>query len=420
LEFSKTYAYHADQSDPLASFRDRFVFPQHNGEPVLYFLGNSLGLLPKTAAAAIQLELDAWGKLGVDGHFEGMNPWYKYHERMTSGLASLAGSQLHEVVAMNGLTTNLHLLFASFYRPSAKKYKILTEDAAFPSDQYVVESQLKFHGFNPKTGLIALKPQVEKHTLTTEEIVDSIEKHADELALVFMGGVNYYTGQVLDMKTITTAAHRHGIIIGFDLAHAFGNIPLHLHDWNVDFAAWCSYKYLNSGPGSIAGVFIHEKHGLNPDTPRLAGWWGYHKQKRFLMEPGFLPIPGAEGWQLSNAPILAMAPHKEALDIHFEVGMESLRAKSVKLTQYLAFILQEVAKNSTFKFEVITPLEVHKRGAQLSILIESQGKSLFQYLQENGVRVDWREPGVIRIAPVPLYNSYMDIYQFGRILESYY
>lgn len=418
FKFTEEFALNEDENDPLKSFRDQFDFPVIHGKKALYFTGNSLGLKPKAADKALQTELDDWAKWGVEGHFHGNNPWFKYHEFFTDGLAQLAGAKKHEVVAMNGLTANLHFLFASFYRPTKEKYKIICEEKAFPSDQYMIESQIKFHGFEPETALIEIGPRKGEHTIRHDDIIEAIQKNADQLALVFIGGVNYYSGQVFNMKAITQATHKVGAIAGFDLAHAFGNIELEMNSWQVDFAAWCSYKYLNSGPGSVAGVFIHENHGLNPETPRLSGWWGYDKSYRFLMESGFKPIPGAEGWQLSNAPVLAMAVHKVALDIHCAAGMSALRKKSLKLTSYLEYLLKQINnQDHGISFEIITPTNPDERGAQLSILVHGKGKELFDKITEMGVIADWREPNVIRVAPVPLYNSFIDVYRFVRILE---
>lgn len=418
FKYTEEFAQKADENDPLKSFRGFFEFPVINNKKALYFTGNSLGLKPKAADKALQTELDDWGKWGVEGHFNSTNPWFAYHEIFSDGLAQLTGAKKHEVVAMNGLTTNLHLLFASFYRPTKKRFKIICEEKAFPSDQYMLESQLKFHDIDPKTALIEIAPPKGAHTINHNDIIEAINKHADQLALVFFGGVNYYSGQVFNMEAITQAAHKVGALAGFDLAHGFGNIELQLHNWQVDFAAWCSYKYLNSGPGSVAGIFIHEKHGLNPETPRLSGWWGYDKTKRFLMDSGFQPIPGAEGWQLSNAPVLAMAVHKVALDIHCKAGMPALRKKSLKLTAYLEYLLQQISNQDRgISFEVITPKNPDERGAQLSILVHGKGKELFDKITALGVIADWREPNVIRVAAVPLYNSFKDVYQLAKILE---
>jgi kynureninase len=418
FEFTKAFALEMDENDPLKGFRQRFAFPKINGKKSLYFTGNSLGLKPIDADKAIKTELDDWANWGVEGHLMAKNPWFSYHELFTENLAELTGAKAHEVVAMNGLTTNLHLLFASFYRPDNKRFKIICEKKAFPSDQYMLESQVIHHGLDPKDCIIEVGPREGEFLIQHEDIYNAIEEHANELALVFFGGVNYYSGQLFDMKTITQHGHDAGALVGFDLAHAFGNVELSLHEWQVDFASWCSYKYLNSGPGSISGVFIHEKHGLDPNTPRLSGWWGYDKKTRFHMDSGFHPIPGAEGWQLSNAPVLAMAVHKVALEIHCEAGMKALRKKSVLLTSYLEFIIQEIShSHPEVSFEIISPKEKEQRGAQLSLLVHGKGKELFHALMKEGAIVDWREPNVIRLAPVPLYNSFSDVFELGELLN---
>jgi kynureninase len=418
-EFTEEFASKADSVDPLKDLRNHFLFPQHEGKNCLYFTGNSLGLQPKAAKAALQQELDDWAKYGVEGHFEAKNPWFSYHELFTSSLAKLVGAKENEVVCMNQLTTNLHLLMVSFYQPKGKRYKILCEGKAFPSDQYALESQVRFHGFSPNEAIIELHPRWGEHTLRTEDILQTIEQHASELALIMIGGVNYYTGQLLDMKNITEAGQKAGARVGWDLAHAAGNVPLELHNWNVDFAAWCSYKYLNSGPGGVSGVYIHEKHATNTDLIRFAGWWGHDKDVRFKMEKGFKAIPNAEGWQLSNAPVFQMAVHRASLDLFDKVGMQALREKSLNLTAYLEFIIETISQNNTnVNFEIITPKNKNERGAQLSILCHGQGKSLFDKLTQKGVVADWREPNVIRIAPVPMYNNFEDVYRFGKILES--
>ncbi len=419
FEFSKDWAENQDNNDPLKAFRNEFLIPNHNGEPTVYFTGNSLGLQPVSAKEALNQELKDWAELGVEGHFEAKNPWYSYHEMFAKPLASLVGAQPKEVVAMNGLTTNLHLLMVSFYRPTQERFKIICEGKAFPSDQYALESQVRFHGFSPDEAIIELFPREGEHTLRTEDVLSTIEKHASEACLLMIGGVNYYTGQVHDMKEITAFAREKGITVGWDLAHGVGNIDLELHDWGVDFAAWCSYKYLNSGPGSVSGIFVHERHLENKDLPRFAGWWGHNKDTRFLMEKGFDPIPSAEAWQLSNAPVLAMAVHKASLSIFERAGFQNLREKSKKLTAYLEFVINQVSEESTdVRFEIITPKDENQRGAQLSILCHGQGKALFQALTDQGVIADWREPNVIRIAPVPLYNNFTDVYRFGKYLKN--
>lgn len=418
FKFDELFSKEMDEQDPLNEFRKQFEFPRINDKQCLYFTGNSLGLKPKKAKEALERELEDWGKWGVEAHFNAKHPWFAYHELLTKNLADLTGAKNHEVVAMNGLTANLHFLFASFYRPTAKRFKIICEKKAFPSDQYMLESQVIHHGLKPSDVIIEIEPREGNHLIEHQDIYEAIEKHGAELALVFIGGVNYYSGQLFDMKTITSHAHKVGALAGFDLAHAFGNVELSLHDWKVDFAAWCSYKYLNSGPGSISGVFINEKHGLNPDTPRLSGWWGYDKTKRFQMEDGFQPIPGAEGWQLSNAPVFSMAIHKVALELHCSAGMSQLRKKSILLTSYLEFIFNELNKlESKIKFDIITSKKSEERGSQLSVIVSGGGKDIFDALSKEGAIVDWREPNVIRLAPVPIYNSFSDVYKFGVLLK---
>ena len=413
------YARSLDDKDILKDFRSKFHIPQHQGSDAVYFTGNSLGLQPKKAKSLIKQELDDWQTYGVEGHFDAKNPWYSYHEMFAKPLSKLVGAKEIEVVAMNGLTVNLHLLMVSFYRPTPTRYKILCEEKAFPSDQYALESQAKFHGFNASDAIIEVGPRNGEHLIHQDDIIHAIEEHKDELALIMIGGVNYYTGQVMDMRRISAKAREYNIIVGFDLAHAMGNIELKLHEWQVDFAAWCSYKYLNSGPGSVAGIFVHEKHANDLNLPRFAGWWGYDKKDRFLMEPGFKPIEGAEGWQLSNAPVFSMVIHKAALEIVEEAGFENMRKKSEILTSYLEFIIKDISANKDdVNFEIITPKNSDERGCQLSILCHGKGKSLFDHLSANGVFADWREPNVIRIAPVPLYNSFEDIFRFGEILSS--
>ena len=416
FENSLAFAQRMDQQDPLRAFREEFLFPQHNGKPVIYFTGNSLGLQPKGAAAAIKQELDDWARFGVEGHFQAKNPWYPYHEFFSESLGRLVGAKPSEVVAMNGLTTNLHLLMVSFYRPSGKRTKILCEERPFPSDTYAFHSQVEFHGLDPKTTVIGMKPRAGEHTLRTEDIVKKIEELGDELALVCFGGVNFLTGQAFDMKTLTEAGQRGGAVVGFDLAHAAGNLKLAMHDWKVDFACWCSYKYLNSGPGSVAGAFVHEKHHREK-LPRFAGWWGHDKNERFLMEPEFKPMPSAEAWQLSNAPVFSMAVHRSALDLFDRAGMDALRAKSEQLTGFLKLVLNEVSVEHGNIFEIITPSDPAQRGCQLSLLIRENGRALFDALTTNGVVVDWREPNVIRMAPVPLYNSFEDVFRCGEVLN---
>lgn len=420
MENTLEYARTRDAADPLRRFRDEFHFPVIHGKRVLYFTGNSLGLQPKSARTALETELDDWAKWGVEGHFHARNPWYSYHERFAEDAANLVGALPSEVVMMNALTVNLHLLMVSFFRPdrATGRTKLLCEAKAFPSDQYAIESQLHFHGLDPAEHLIEVAPREGEHLIRHEDVLQAIADAGDQLALVMIGGVNYYSGQVFDMAEITRAAHAVGALAGFDLAHAAGNIPLKLHDWDVDFACWCTYKYLNSGPGAVAGAFVHERHADRPDIPRFAGWWGHDKSERFQMKPGFKPISGAEGWQMSNAPVFNMAVHRASLDLFKAAGFDALRAKSIELTNYLAFVLETISNEvSDADFEVITPTDPAQRGCQLSVLAHGKGKSLFDALTEKGVIVDWREPNVIRMAPVPLYNNFEDIYQFGALLR---
>ena len=418
-QYSEDFARKMDQHDPLATYRNKFYIPEVNNEESVYLTGNSLGLQPKTTRTFINQELDDWAKYAVEGHFHGKTPWFDYHKVLTKTSSKIVGALESEVVVMNGLTTNLHLLWASFYNPTKSRFKIICEAKAFPSDQYVMESQAKFHRFNPEEAIIEIEPRTGEHTIRTEDILAKIEELGEEVALVFWGGVNYYTGQVFDMEMITKAGHIVGAKVGLDLAHAAGNVELKLHDWQVDFAAWCSYKYLNSGPGNVSGIFVHERHGNNPDLPRFAGWWGHDEDRRFLMEKGFVPTIGAQGWQLSNAPIFGMAAHRASLEIFEEVGMEKLIDKSRLLVAYLEFVLAEVAlKFDNCNFESITPTDPKEKGCQVSVLLQGQGKDLFDKLTDLGVIADWREPNVIRMAPVPLYNSFEDIYRFGKKLEA--
>lgn len=414
------YAREMDAKDPLKKFRDAFHFPNFHEKEVVYFTGNSLGLQPKTVQSYIQEELDAWAKFGVEGHFLAEKPWFSYHEFLTEKAAKVVGAKPEEVVVTHSLTTNLHLLMVSFYRPEGKRTKILCEAKAFPSDAYALESQVKFHGLDLDKDLIEIAPREGEHLIREEDILSAIEEAGDTLAMVMIGGVNYYTGQLFDMKKITEAGHAVGAKVGFDLAHAAGNINLQLHDWGMDFAAWCGYKYLNSSPGGVSGMFVHERHANNPDLPRFAGWWGYDKDTRFQMESGFKPMYGAEGWQLSNAPVLGMAAHLASLDIFDEAGMDRIGAKRDILTAYLEFVIDEISERNSDRatFEIVTPRDIKKRGAQLSILAHGQGKALFDALTDQGVIADWREPNVIRIAPAPLYNSFEDCFRFGQCLEA--
>lgn len=412
---SLEFARQSDATDPLTSYRSKFHIPQHHGEDMVYFTGNSLGLQPKTTREYLMQELNDWAAYGVEGHFLAKNPWVSYHEILTDKTAKLVGALPSEVVMMNQLTVNLHLLMVSFYRPTKQRYKILCEAKAFPSDQYALQSQVKFHGYHPDDAIIEVAPREGSYEILHEDIYKAIEAHKDEVALVMIGGVNYFTGQVFDMKAITEAGHKAGAVVGFDLAHAAGNLQLELHNWKVDFAAWCSYKYLNAGPGSVAGAFVHETHHTNTELPMFAGWWGHDKTERFKMDKTFKPIENVERWQMSNAPILSMAAYKASLDLFDEVGMEALNVKARELTAYLEFIVGEVNQQKNNCLEIITPK--HNRGCQVSIVAHGHGKALYNKLIENGVIPDWREPNVIRCAPVPMYNSFEDVYRFGEILN---
>ena len=412
------YAQKMDEQDSLRHYRDQFYIPMINGEESVYFTGNSLGLQPKITQEHILNELEDWANFGVEGHVHARNPWVSYHEQFPSLLKDIVGAKETEIVVMNQLTVNVHLLFTTFYMPDAKRWKIICEAKAFPSDQYAIESQVKLHGLNPAEAIIEVHPRPGEVTIHTEDILSAIAEHGDETALVFFGGVNYYTGQVFDMKAITAKAHEVGACCGFDLAHAVGNIPLRLHDWDADFACWCSYKYLNSGPGSVAGVYIHERFHTS-DLPRLAGWWGHDKASRFAMGPEFSPIPTAEGWQLSNAPIFSMAAHKASLEIFRDAGMEALFEKSKLLSKYLLNTLHAINEGLDQPLlQIITPSAENEHGCQVSLLMLRDGKHIFEALKTAGILADWREPDVIRIAPVPLYNSFYDIYRFGQVLSN--
>lgn len=422
MEYQNTleFALQMDAQDALKNFRSKFLIPQHNGRDVIYLCGNSLGLQPKSASKYLQDQLDSWQKHGVEGWFEGNDPWLSYHHKLTGTLSGIVGAKQAEVTVMNSLTVNLHLLMVSFYKPNNKRYKIIMEAGAFPSDQYAVESQVRFHGYEPKDALIEIQPRKGEHTLRTDDIVKAIRDNADELALVLFSGINYYTGQFFDIAAITDAAHQAGAIAGFDLAHAAGNVVLKLHDWNADFACWCSYKYMNSGPGGISGIFVHERHFGDTSLNRFAGWWGYRQDKRFLMAPGFDAATGAEGWQVSTSPIMLMALHKASLDIFSEAGsIDQLRYKGDDLTAYLEFLLNKINTQVGYTlFEVITPEDKTQRGSQLSVICSKQAKNIFNYLTRNGIIGDWREPDVIRLSPAPLYNSFKDIFDAGHILTA--
>lgn len=420
MQFQNTlsFAQELDKQDTLSAYRSQFHFPKVNGKQVIYFTGNSLGLQPKNAQSYVDEIMTDWRELAVEGHFYAEKPWWDYHERFANPLSKVVGALPEEVTVMNTLTVNLHLMLVSFYTPTAKRFKIICEEKAFPTDQYMLASQVRFHGFDPSEAIVEVKKKEGKHVWETQDFLEAIEAHKDEVALVFIGGVNYYNGQVLDMQAITKAGKAVGANVGWDLAHGAGNIKLQLHDWDVDFAAWCSYKYMNSGPGNASGVFVHQKHLNKKDIPRFEGWWGHEKSRRFLMEPEFQPMPNAEAWQLSNAAVIAMAPYLASLEMFEEAGMDALIAKRDQITAYLEFVLKTIdAEVETSSFEIITPSNPSERACQLSVFVHGKGRELFDYLMKEGVIVDWREPNVIRLAPVPLYSSYEDMYHFGQILK---
>jgi kynureninase len=423
MKFQNTleFARQLDAQDPLNKYQSEFIFPKVNDKKVIYFTGNSLGLQPKRTKTYVDEVMNDWADLAVEGHFYSDKPWWDYHERFAEPLSKIVGALPTEVTVMNTLTVNLHLLMVSFYQPTKTRYKIICEEKAFPSDQYMFQSQVDFHsravGFDKQDALVEIKRREGEHNIRLEDVLAKIEEVGDELALVLIGGVNYYTGQVFDMKTITAAGHKVGAYVGWDLAHAAGNVKLELHNWNVDFAAWCSYKYMNSGPGNASGCFIHEKHHNNSQLPRFAGWWGHNKERRFKMEPNFDPVHGADGWQISNLPILSLAPYLASVDMFAEVGMDALLEKRDLITAYLEFVLHEIDSEVDSTFEIITPSNPQERASQLSVFLHGEGRSLFEYLMKNGVITDWREPNVIRLAPVPLYTSFEDMFEFGQILK---
>jgi len=417
FENTRDFARSLDAHDKLSKYRDEFIFPQINGRRAIYFTGNSLGLQSQRAKAYLDEVMADWARLGVEGHFHAEKPWWDYHERFGKPLGKVVGALPEEVTVMNTLTVNLHLMLVSFYRPTRTRYKIICEEKAFPSDQYMLQSQVRFHGFDPKDAIVEIRRREGEHNIRHEDILSKIEETGDALALVLIGGVNYYTGQVFDIRLITEAGHKAGAYVGWDLAHAAGNIKLDLHNWNVDFAAWCSYKYMNSGPGNASGCFIHQKHHDNPELPRFAGWWGHNKERRFKMEPDFDPVRGANGWQISNLPILTLAPYLASVEMFDEIGMDALIEKRDHITAYLEYILLEIAKEVGGNFEIITPSDPLQRACQLSVFLHGEGRPLFDYLMKKGVAPDWREPNVIRLAPVPLYTSYEDMYDFGQILK---
>ncbi|MFY7987419.1 MAG: kynureninase [Flavobacterium sp.] len=415
---TREFAQSLDAQDELRKYRDEFHFPHVNGKQVIYFTGNSLGLQPKRTKTYVDEVMNDWANMAVEGHFYADKPWWDYQERFAAPLSDIVGAKPSEVGVMNTLTVNLHLLMVSFYNPTPQKYKIICEEKAFPSDQYMFQSQVKFHGYDPKDAIVEIKRREGEANIRLEDVLAKIDEIGNELALVLIGGVNYYTGQVFDMKTITAAGHKQGAYVGWDLAHAAGNIKLNLHDWNVDFAAWCSYKYMNSGPGNASGFFVHEKHHNDKELRRFAGWYGHNKEKRFKMEPDFEPVHGADGWQISNLPILSLAPYLASVEMFAEVGMDKLIAKRNLITSYLEFILHEIDKElEGADFEILTPSNQEERGCQLSVYLHGQGRELFDRLMKNGVITDWREPNVIRLAPAPFYCSFEDMYDFGQILK---
>ncbi len=416
------FAKEMDLKDPLREFRDRFYFPQMHGKDVVYLTGNSLGLQPKSTQEIVVKELEDWATWGVEGHFHARNPWFSYQDILTEQIASILGAKSEEVVSMNSLTTNLHLLLVSFYRPTKTRYKILCEYDLFPSDLYALQSQASFHGFDPEDALIAMKARDGEHTLRTEDIIKTIEEHKDNLCTVMFGAVNYYTGQFFEIEKITKAAHKVGATVGYNLAHAAGNVPLQLHDWNVDYACFCSYKYLNASPGGVSGIFVHDRFAADNSLPRFAGWWGNDPETRFKMPRQFEPAKGARGWQLSNAPVLSMAALKASLDIFQEAGMKRLEAKTKLLTGFLEMIIQDINNANTKNGKkapigIITPADPIQRGCQLSLILNNKGKEVYQKLMQAGIIVDWREPDVLRAAPVPLYNSFTDVFRFGEYLN---
>jgi len=413
------FAQQLDKQDPLNRFREKFYIPFINGKKSIYFTGNSLGLQPKTAQDYVLNDLEDWANYGVEGHFHGRTPWVKYHEMFPPKLSPILGALEEEIVVMNQLTINLHLLLITFYRPTKERYKIICEAKAFPSDQYALQSQALISGLDPEKVIIEVKPREGEYTIRNEDIIDTIKKHGNELAVVLIGGVNYYTGQVFDMETITRTTHSVGAFCGFDLAHAVGNIELKLHNWNVDFACWCSYKYLNSGPGAVAGAFIHQRHIADKSVIRLQGWCGTNKEKRFKMERKFDPIPTAEGWKLSTSPLLNMSAHNASLDIFEEAGFKNIIIKMKMVSAYLLFVLDDINTSASRKIiEIITPRKEDQHGCQVSLLMLEKGKEIFESLKKNSVIIDWREPNVIRLAPVPLYNTFEDVYKFGEIIKS--
>lgn len=409
-----SFAKEKDQSDPLFRFRERFHIPRNQGKEQLYFCGNSLGLQPKSVSYLMNQELEDWGRYGVEGHFKAKNPWFSYHKLFSERLGHLVGAHPQEVVAANSLTVNLHLLMASFYRPQGQRTKILMEAGAFPSDQYALASQVRWHGLDPEVHIIEVAPRPGSELIEEEDLLDAIAREGENLALILLGGVHYYSGQYFPLEEITRAGHSVGARVGFDLAHAVGNVPLSLHDWGVDFACWCSYKYLNGGPGAVGGLFVHDRLGQDPDTFRLSGWWGHDESRRFRMEKTFVAEPGAAGWQMSNAPVMNMVGLHASLDIFEKAGMDLIHQKSRDLTGYFEFLLREIPNPP---FRILTPSDPQRRGAQISLYFDAKGKEVFQALESKNVVADWREPGVIRMAPAPLYNRFEDVYEAVRLIR---
>lgn len=416
FEASLAFAQWKDKEDKLAAFKQKFYFPQIDGKAAIYFCGNSLGLQAKTVQGAVQQELDDWKNLGIAGFLNAKNPWMYYQEYFRNSLSKIVGCKEDEVTVMNSLTVNLHLLMLTFYKPTPARFKIIMEAGAFPSDQYAMETQVKHHGFDPEEAVIEISPREGERTIRHEDIIAKIEENAHNLALVMLGGINYYTGQLFNLQAITEASHKAGAIAGFDLAHAVGNVALQLHNWKVDFAVWCSYKYLNGGPGAVGGVYVHERYANDPSTPRLAGWWGNDEKARFTMKKGFIAKPNASGWNISTAQILNMASLKASLEIFEEAGFENITAKSLELTAYLEFLLQQLKH---LRFDIITPADKESRGAQLSLYFKESSKEIHEKMIDSGIVVDYREPGVVRVAPAPLYCSFEDVFRFYEILKNF-
>ncbi|RFM34813.1 kynureninase [Chitinophaga silvisoli] len=415
FDLSRAFAEEQDQKDTLKNYKNQFYFPQRNGKDAIYFCGNSLGLQARNVQQAVMQELEDWQQCAVEGYWGARNPWLYYQQYCSRPMMEIVGASQEELTVMNTLTVNLHLMMMSFYKPTKERFKILMEAGAFPSDQYAVETQVKLHGLDPATAIIEVAPREGEFLIREEDIFQIIDQESSSLALILLGGINYYTGQLFNMQSITKAAHRAGAVVGFDLAHVVGNVPVKLHDWEVDFAVWCSYKYLNGGPGAVGGAFIHERHARDRNRPRLGGWWGNEETIRFKMEKGFEPKDRAEGWQISTAQVFNMVALKASLELFESAGMAALRDKSIQLTNYLEFLLKHI---ENIKFEIITPKNCKERGAQLSLLFHDRGKEIQQKMTEAGIIVDWREPGVIRISPAPLYNSYGDVFHFYEIIAN--